>query len=142
MLLPIGIAYDFTPYNWGLVALFQQNLLAFYHLSNKSSGYVGLALRHPTICLPIPSINWLNSACFLMDNIFISTQRRISNFSNSKSSRNVSRYALFILLYWLDIYFLPIVYCLASYLAPRYAYTLVENLWCNQKSSTRAYTHP
>ena len=95
MLLPIGIAYDFTPYNWGLVALFQQNLLAFYHLSNKSSGYVGLALRHPTICLPIPSINWLNSACFLMDNIFISTQRRISNFSNSKSSRNVSRYALF-----------------------------------------------
>src|SRR5690554_7375761 len=87
MLLPIGIAYNFTPYNWGLVAFFQQNLLSFYHLSNKSSGYVGLALRHPTICLPIASINWLNSACFLMDNIFISTQRRISNFSNSKSSR-------------------------------------------------------
>jgi len=26
MLLPIGMAYNFTPYNWGLVALFQQNL--------------------------------------------------------------------------------------------------------------------
>ncbi len=74
---------------------FNKTMLTLYHLGSKSSGYAGLAFRHPTICFPILSINWLNSACFFIDTIFISTQRRISNFNNSKSSKNSSRYALF-----------------------------------------------
>jgi hypothetical protein len=72
---------------------FNKTMLAHCHRSRNSSGYTKLALRQPVICFPIPSINLLNSACYLIESIFISTQRRISNFNSSKSSKNASRYA-------------------------------------------------
>jgi len=138
MLLPNGKAYDFAPLKWSRAALFQQNLLSLYHHGNKSSGYEGLALRQPTICFPILSISRLNSAYFFIDNIFISTQRRISNFNNSKSSRNASRCTLFS--FALFALYILLTSCMLS-LFTRYVYTPVENLWCIQKFSIQVYKH-
>ena len=73
------------------LSLLNKTLLACICLNTYNSGIYRLALRQPVICLPMLSIKPDNSACFFIANIFISTHNRISNFNNSKSSKNVSR---------------------------------------------------
>ena len=103
--------------------------------------YTRLALRQPVICLPMLSINKLISACFFMESIFISTHRRISNFINSKSSKNASKYStLFYALLALKILrtkFIPsrFISCPSVYL-----YSLGKSLVTSNKTSINLYT--
>ena len=64
-------------------------------LTTATPAFYWLAFRQPVTCLPMLSINAVNSACFLKDTTFKSTHRRISNLTNSNSSKKLSNNSFF-----------------------------------------------
>jgi len=86
------------------------------------------------------SIIPLNSAWFLIDNIFISTHRRISSLSTSTCAelvevshlKTVRGTLVGLLPYWLYRFSSPVAHHPASYPDPKCTYTPLENLVCTR----------